>query len=204
MISRRQILAGVLGASVPLRASKNENVLGFATSEHDIQMTVEFYDRYSSQGFSFTERATQNHFCLSEAGERNQNCLKGFVGSLAVVKYRIRARSGAVGPTALRERARTIDQDGDLPERPPVDRTIGLIRGVGSDIQAFGYETESIAPATFPQGGPWSLIRQDLYLEGAKAPFLVVHWKHELTAVRMLDAIPCKGTSFDDRSKSSR
>jgi hypothetical protein len=198
------MLAGALGASVPLHgaskkllgASKKENVLRFATDRYDIVIAVEFYDRYASQGFWFDERATQDHFCLSDAGDRNRDCLKGFVGSLAVVKYRIRPLTGDVDHTALREHVRTIDQDDTLPERVPTDRAIELVRGLGSDIQAFGIRTESPASVSLPESsGPWSFVRQDLYLDENTSPFLIVHWKHELNAIRMLDAIPCAGTS---------
>ena len=137
MVSRREILAGALGMTVPLQgAPRKENVLRFNTVKYDIVIAVDAYDRYSSQGFWFDERATQDHFCLSDGGDRNRDCLKGFVGSLAVVKYRFRSQTGDVRHTELREHVRTIDQDDTLPQRAPTDRAIELIRGLGSDIQA--------------------------------------------------------------------
>jgi hypothetical protein len=64
-----------------------------------------------------------------------------------------------------------------------------LKNGVGSDLQAFGYEP---APKDepFDQHGPWYLYRQDLFLEPQRAPFLVVYWKHALASIRVLNLIP--------------
>jgi len=64
-----------------------------------------------------------------------------------------------------------------------------LKRGVGSDLQAFGYEPAPKDEASFDQHGPWYLYRQDLFLEPQRAPFLVVYWKHALASIRVLDLI---------------
>jgi hypothetical protein len=88
---------------------------------------------------------------------------------------------------------RTIDQDSRVSIRPPFERTIELHGGVASDIQAFGYETDGLSPVRDPVPpltDPWSLLRQDLYFSGEMMPFLVVHWKHTLNAIRVLDVIP--------------
>jgi hypothetical protein len=58
-----------LGLSPVLAQRKDENVYRFATPEWDIQMTVEFYDRYSSNGFWFDERRSSRKFCLSAEGK---------------------------------------------------------------------------------------------------------------------------------------
>jgi len=87
---------------------------------------------------------------------------------------------------SIREYVQTIDHDDRLPARPPFEHTITFDRGVASDIQAFGLETN--APA---QGAdPWCILRQDLYLSSQRALFLIVHWKHTLGAIRLLDVIP--------------
>ena len=192
-IGRRFFLCGA-GFGVPLiasRPSKNENVHRFATAEYDVLMTVEFYDRYSSRGFWFGERRADRRYCLSAKGAEDRDCLANFSGSLAVAQYRIRPHSKLPRLPALREHVRTIDQDNRLNERAPFDRTMELQQGVASDIQAFGYEANPSVREPPPENnGPWALLRQDLYFEGRSSPFLIVHWKHALSAIRILDIIP--------------
>ena len=64
-----------------------------------------------------------------------------------------------------------------------------LKKGVGSDLQAFGYEQAPKDESLFDQHGPCYLYRQDLFLEPQRAPFLVVYWKHALASIRVLDLI---------------
>jgi hypothetical protein len=42
----------------------------------------------------------------------------------------------------------------------------------------------------------WYLVRQDLYLNEETAAFLVVHWKHTLNLISLLDVIPGDGTEL--------
>jgi len=193
-ISRRLFILGGtnLGIARAMARPKNENVYRFATPECDVRMTVEFYDRYSSEGFWFDERRTDRHYCLSAKGEESRDCLGNFSGSLAVARYQIRPRPKALHLNVLREHVRTIDQDDRLKTRAPFDRVIELRQGIASDIQAFGYEVEaSPAHVRAPEPyGLWCLLRQDLYFDGQSSPFLVVHWKHALSAIRILDLIP--------------
>ena len=201
-ISRRLfVLSGTsLRVSRAAAQPKNENVYSFATPECDVRMTVEFYDRYSSGGFWFDERRTDRHYCLSAKGEESRHCLANFSGSLAVARYQIRPRLKALRVTVLREHVRTIDQDGRLKTRAPFDRVIELQQGVASDIQVFGYEGEPSAHENPRVSyGPWCLLRQDLYFDGQSSPFLVVHWKHALSAIRILDIIPGDRTRAVER-----
>jgi hypothetical protein len=195
-ISRRafSIGGGALFRSFPAAAkAKSETVYRFATSEWNVQMAVEFYDQYSSNGFWFEERHAGRNFCLSEKGTENRDCLPNFTGSLAIARYQIRPRRPLPGMTALREHVRTIDQDIRLNDRAPFDRTIALQHGVASDIQAFGYEPGK-SPADSGLGAdaraPWCFLRQDLYFDAQPSAFLVIHWKHSLGAIRILDIIP--------------
>ena len=195
-LNRRWFLWTGLGFSAPRAASaraKDETVYHFATRECDVRMSVEFYDRYSSKGFWFDERRTDHRYCFSANGQAGHNCLTKFSGSIAIAQYRIRARSRSPNLLVLRERVRTIDQDSRLNDRPPYERTLQLAGGLASDIQAFGYERDTSASGNAGEAEahePWCLFRQDLYLDGAQAPFLVVHWKHTLSAIRILDVIP--------------
>jgi len=201
-ISRRVFLAGAGAGRRPPGRSGEGNVVVFETGEHDVRMTIEYYDSYTGQGFWFKDRNSGARVCFSAAGDQNKDCLEGFVGSLAVVEYKVRRRSGSTREGTLREYVRTIDQDDALPKRPDVDRAIALTDGIASDVQAFGYETggsetRRVSPAE--TGGPWCYVRQDLYLGTRSAPFVVLHWKHELTMIRLIDAIARSGTAVKRR-----
>lgn len=172
-------------------SAKSETVYRFSAGDCDIQMAVQFFDNYSSQGFWFREQMAQRRFCLSGAGDRNRDCLSNFTGAIAIARYQIRSRSRAPGGLRLIERVRTIDQDSRLVIRPPFERTIELQDGVASDIQAFGFQPDKSSSSGSPEAnGPWCLLRQDLHLPGEESFFLVIHWKHTLSAIRLFDVIP--------------
>jgi hypothetical protein len=192
-ISRRLFLGTSASFGAPLAASKppkTETVFHFATRNYDVRMTVEFHDRYSSHGFGFRELLKDRQFCLSGTGEEGRNCLANFSGSVAIARYHIQPRSKAPNFLTLREHVRTIDHDQRLNERPPFERALEIQEGVVSDIQAFGYETDAGQAEAAPPVDPWCFLRQDLYLDTQSVPFLVIHWKHTLSAIRLLDVIP--------------
>lgn len=194
-MNRRSFLwtgAALGGARAVGAPAKAETVYRFNAGDCEIRMAVEFFDNYSTNGFLFKEQRVNRRFCLSGAGEENRNCLPNFVGSVAIARYHIQRGTGAPKALALREHVRTIDQDARLVTRAPFERTIDLENGVASDIQAFGYQTDgqSAPHESDEPNGPWCLLRQDLYLDGQDALFLVLHWKHTLTAIRLFDVIP--------------
>ncbi|HEX3682448.1 MAG TPA: hypothetical protein VHU83_07880 [Bryobacteraceae bacterium] len=193
-MNRRAFLwTGALGASAAARKPANsETVYRFRAGDCDIRMAVEFFDNYSTNGFWFKEQRDNRRFCLSGAGRENRDCLANFTGSIAIARYHIQPLSHAPRTLALREHVRAIDQDSRLVTREPFERTINLENGVASDIQAFGYQADASSPSQESGGGngPWCLLRQDLYLDGQDALFLVLHWKHTLNAIRLFDVIP--------------
>jgi hypothetical protein len=168
----------------------------FATNEYEIRMTLEFYDRYIGDGLSFQERLSDRHFCLSPKGEENRNCVSNFKGSMAVARYKISSRVRSESSPCLREYVRSIDQSESVPVRPPFERVLETQHGLASDIQVFGYQNSSSAQTArmSDSDDAWCLFRQDLYLQDKTVPFLVVHWKHTLTSIRVLDIIPQTGT----------
>src|SRR5215469_12435845 len=199
-MNRRLFLGGAALASIsPAAAKKDERAYRFGTADAEIEMTIEFQDGYASRGFWFGEQMSNRSYCLSAGGEEGRNCIAGFRGSLAIARYRVRPRSHSAGELVMREHVRTIDRDARLPERPPVDRSIVLKQGVGSDLQAFGYEAALKDEALFGRYGPWYLYRQDLFLEPQRAPFLTVYWKHALASIRVLDLIPGDQTWLDKK-----
>jgi len=191
--SRRLLLCG--GAAFALRTAgktKQEELYRFRTAEVDIEMTIQFHDRYVSGGFWFAEQRSYRRFCLSGSGEEGRNCLSEFRGALAIAQYRVQPRSGGHAALALRELVRTIDRDSRLPDRAPFEHTIALDQGIGSDLQAFGSQTDD--QPLLERHGPWYVLRQDLYLEPQPAPLLILYWKHALTSIRVLDVIPGDNT----------
>ena len=189
VLNRRLFLTG--SASLAVVRREPERVYAFATAEYEIRMGVEFYDGYTSKGFGFKERLSERQFCLSAGGREDQDCLRNFRGSIAVAHYRIRSRRVLDSSLSIREYVRSIDQSERLPLRPPFERTIELQDGAASDIQVFGREDEAQSKAP---DDSWCFLRQDLFLRNKRTPFLVVHWKHTLSAIRVLDVIPGEGT----------
>ena len=199
-LNRRRFLGNAAAfALISPAAAKDEEVFRFRTADAEIEMTIEFHDGYASRGFWFGEQMSNRSFCLSAGGEEGRNCIAGFRGSLAIARYRVRPRSHPAAEPVLRERVRTIDRDIRLPDRPPFDRSIVLKKGVGSDLQAFGYEAALANELLSGQHGPWYLYRQDLFLEPQRSPFLTLYWKHALASIRVLDLIPGDQTWLDKK-----
>jgi len=199
-LNRRRLLGGTAAfALISPAAAKGEEAYRFRTADAEIEMAIEFHDGYVSQGFWFGEQMSRREYCLSGAGEEGRNCLAGFRGSLAIARYRVRSRSHSVAEPILREHVRTIDHDARLPDRPPFDRSIVLKKGVGSDLQAFGYEAPLEHEPLSGRHGPWYLYRQELFLAPQRAPFLTVYWKHALSSIRVLDLIPGDQTWLDKK-----
>lgn len=194
--SRRSLLLGSVGF-VPLPKSEPEPHYLFTTGEYDIRMTLEYHDNERNAGLRFQERSTDRHFCVSPQGEENRNCGSHFKGSIAVAHYRISSHIRSESSPWLREYVRSIDQSDRVPVRPPFERVIQVQHGRASDIQVFGYQDDSSGPSAQKQepDTAWCLLRQNLYLKDNTAPFLVVHWKHTLSYIRVLDIIPENGTS---------
>jgi hypothetical protein len=198
-LNRRLFLGGLaVLAARPSTAAKKETHR-FQTADAEIEIAIEFHDGYVSRGFWFSEQMSKRRYCMSAEGDEGRNCLSRFRGSLAIARYRLRPRARRPAELVLREYVRTIDRDARLPDRPPFERAIALEKGVGSDLQAFGYEPAPDDDRLSDRHGPWYLYRQDLYLEPQSAPFLILYWKHALTSIRVLDLIPGDQTWMDKK-----
>lgn len=201
-LTRRYFLWSGAGLGVAAGAhstSPSETVYHLDTSAGRVQMSVEFLDGYRSAGFWFKEHFGNKSFCLSKTGKEDSKCLDNFHGSIAIARYKLNP-AGASRAMSIREHVQTIDHDARLEARPPFERSIEWQQGVASDIQAFGYEAPGgvDANSTDRQEGRdlWCLLRQDLFFDRETYPFLVVHWKHSLSAIRLLDVIPGDETRF--------
>ena len=183
-------------AAAAEHAKRSETVVRFLTPEYDGRMSVQFIDQYSSRGFWFSDRLNNREFCLSGKGEEGRACLPKFTGSLAIAVYHFRARPHVRQAPKLRERVLTIDHDSHLDPRPPFEGTLDMKGEVVSDIQAFGYNRDDPAEAASGSAlvATWCFLRQDLFLDGQDSPFLIVHWKHTLNAITLIDVIPGERT----------
>jgi hypothetical protein len=69
-----------------------------------------------------------------------------------------------------------------------------LVHGVGSDIQAFGYDESAVAEPeraalrAESRARMWRVYRQELFLNGDSEPFGVVEWKHTLDRIEVVRA----------------
>jgi hypothetical protein len=75
---------------------------------------------------------------------------------------------------------------------------LAVEQAIVSDIQAFGYYADDLEQATrnAERLAMWYLVRQDLYLNDQATAFLIVHWKHTLNFISLLDVIPGDGTEL--------
>ena len=188
--NRRLLLAGGIGLGV--RNVENQSHYLFATAEYKIALTLEYHDQQASRRLGFLDTSANRHFCLSSSGEENKNCVTDFKGAIAVARYKLIPRTAPRASLSLREYVRNIDQSERVPVRAPFERIIRVEGGLASDIQVFGYQDSSLAQGE--KDDAWCLLRQNLYLGDNAAPFLVLHWKHTLDRIRVLDIIPGSGT----------
>jgi hypothetical protein len=181
-------------ASIGLAGKKShkqsETVYRFLTPECEVEMSVHYYAKSSANSFRFQDSLTNHGFCLSADGKEDQGCLERFTGSIAIARYRFRARLPSQISFSLRERVVTIDRDSRMDLRPPFEKALPIDREVVSDIQAFGYKKDDPKQAASDAKVLWCLLRQDLYLNDQATAFLIVHWKHTVDFISLLDVIP--------------
>ena len=161
-------------------------------------MSVECFGRTSAKNLRFRDRLSNRAFCVSTNGEQDKSCSQPFAGSIAIARYHFQSRLPFRAPVNLRERVLTIDRDARMSPRAPFERMLTAERDVISDIQAFGYDpTDPSRPGADTGPVPvWCLLRQDLYLNDQPNAFLIVHWKHTLDAITVVDVIPGERTEM--------
>jgi hypothetical protein len=199
--SRRSFL-GTLAAVLPAatlgskRKTNSDSLYRFATANCEIEMSVKSYGTVATDDLGFIDRVTKRRFCVPASGRTPENCVAGFHGALAVAIYRFLPQSSSRTPGQIREHVVTIDHDRRINPRPPVEEFVTVEKDVASDIQAFGYAPDTPGGPLPPlqYAGPWALMRQDLYLDSEMSAFLIVHWKHTLESIQLVDVIPGDGT----------
>jgi hypothetical protein len=172
---------------------QSETVYRFSTPECEVGMSVEYFGNSEIKNLRLRDRLSNRAFCLSANGEQDQTCLERFSGSMAIARYRFRSRLRSDIPFTLRERVLTIDHDSRLSPRAPFERALAAEREVVSDIQAFGYNGDDPGQGAKPHT-VWCLLRQDLYLNNQTTAFLIVHWKHTVDFISLVDVIPGERT----------
>jgi hypothetical protein len=170
----------------------------FLTPECEVRMSVQYFANSPTNSLRFRDRLTNRAFCLSANGDEGRTCLERFAGSIAIARYDFRSRLHSQMPLNLRERVLTIDHDNRISPRPPFERVLAVEREVVSDIQAFGYDQDDPQQAASePKSHTlWCLLRQDLYLNDQTKAFLIVHWKHTVNFITLVDVIPGDGTQL--------
>lgn len=196
MPARRSFLWSLASLALTPKAKKlgkqAETVYRFLTPECEVRMSVQFFASSSIKSLRFRDHLANRAFCLSSNGEQDRNCLERFYGSIAIARYDFRSRTRLLIPLSVREHVRTIDHDSRLSPRLPFERVLEAEREVVSDIQAFGYnqdDTQQPASNAKPVA-LWCLLRQDLYLNDQATAFLIVHWKHTVDFITLVDVIP--------------
>jgi hypothetical protein len=177
---------------------QSEQVYRFLTPICEVRMSVQYFASSATNSFRFRDDLTKRSFCLSANGEQDRDCLERFVGSMAIAQYHFRSRRHSGTPLNLRERVLTIDHDSRISPRAPFERVLAVERAIVSEIQALGHNPDGAEQGT-PNANHlavWYLMRQDLYLNDQGTAFLIVHWKHTLNSVSLLDLIPGDGTEL--------
>ncbi len=187
-----------LTAKPEMAEKRSEPGCRFLTPLCEVRMSVQHFASSSINGFHFRNDLTNRTFYLSAGGEQDRDCLDRFVGSMAIAHYQFRSNLRSGMPIQMRERVLTIDHDRRISPRAPFERMVAVERAAASDIQAFGYKADHEERRTSAANllAVWYLVRQDLYLNDQATPFLVVHWKHTLDFISLLDVIPGDGTQL--------
>ena len=176
-------------------AEEREAFYRLDTADYRIEMDVRFFPPYVGGRLVFHNSLNPGkELCYSGNGDSSA-CIERFVGAVAAVTYRVQPRRKNLPAAAtFREVVKVVSQSDGLDERPPYIREQPLVQGVGSDIQAFGYDESAVAERERAavradwRARMWRVYRQELFLDGDSEPFGVVEWKHTLDRIEVVRA----------------
>jgi len=166
----------------------------FTAGNHNIMMEVRFSQPYIGTRLVFyDDEDPLKPVCFTGNGE-NGACPSHFVGAVALVTFTVKAARGKLrSKTSIREHVTVTEQSPDLPPRPPFDKTQVVKEGTVNDLQAFGYDEADIpkeqreAERRRSKERLWRHCRQELYMNHETVPFAVIHWRHTLDAIEIVD-----------------
>ncbi len=172
--------------------ARPEESYRFSTAKFGIQMRVSFPPPYEGERLAFNRSIQPGPEDRLLGGIGISGCIENFVGAVAVVTFDVRrVAGGRPAAASIREVVTVVEQSPGLPERPPFTMTIKLVGGIGSDLQAFGYDESPAATAERPgererAKAEWRHYRQELYMDRDRRPFAVIEWLHRTTGIRIL------------------
>jgi len=162
-----------------------------------MEVDVQFYDGARQAPRFYTNSEGKGPICLSVEGQPcGKTEIGNWIGSYAIVHFKLLRQAAGTSALTLRERVRVIDQDADLPNRPPFETVVPISDQTASDIELYGYSEGSAGKE--PQDGDrtWRFLRQELSYGNQKRPFLILHWKHTVERITLIDAIPVGEARF--------
>jgi hypothetical protein len=155
-----------------------------------MEVDVQFYDevRRAPHFYASNEKGP---ICLSVEGRpRGESETGNWIGSYAIVHFKLLRQAVGTNALTLRERVRVIDQDADLPDRPPFESAIPINDRSASDIELYGYAEGPAGKGEQEVDRTWRFLRQELFYGKQERPFVILHWKHTVGSITLIDAIP--------------
>ena len=165
-----------------------------------MEVDVQFYDGVHQAPRVYTNSNGKGPICLSVEGQPCGKSETGnWIGSYAIVHFKLLRRAAGANALTLRERVRVIDQDSDLPNRPPFESVIPISDQTASDIELYGYSEGSTAKGEQSDDRTWRFFRQEVFYGNQERPFLILHWKHTVESITLIDAIPLGGARLESQ-----
>ncbi|MCC6365285.1 MAG: hypothetical protein IT165_17360 [Bryobacterales bacterium] len=194
----------VLWSGLSATAAGLNSLYEFRIAECSIKMRIMFPPSYEGKRLEVHRSSNPGKaVCVarqtdSQAGTQTgtqtgtQKCVERFVGAIAVVEFAVtRLVNGKPAAGSIREVVTVVDQSPGMPTRPPFEMSVKLIEGLGSDLQAYGYDEDPLPPSERAAEREmakqtWRRYRQELFLNDDQRPFAVVQWMHTTSAIRVV------------------
>ncbi|HTU44193.1 MAG TPA: hypothetical protein VMF91_03990 [Bryobacteraceae bacterium] len=189
-----RLFFAVLFATTPLleaATASHQTEFKVSTPEFAMEVDIQFYDGVRQAPRFYTNSEGKGPICLSVEGRPcGKTETENWIGSYAIVHFKLLRQAAGSNASKLRERVRVIDQDADLPDRPPFESAIPIGDRTASDIELYGYSEDSAGKEAQDGDRTWRFLRQELFYGSQERPFLILHWKHTVESIRLIDAIP--------------